>query len=194
MKIERRLFLKRGGVALAAIGASSLWRPGLLGRVALAADSVRSGGGKKVLVCVFQRGAADGLSMVSPHGDPFYYKHRQEIAIPSPTRTGSAGTGLDLDGFFALHPALDAFLPLYKAGHLAVIHACGSPNASRSHFDMQDFMESGVVDDKRVSDGWMGRMMEARRNAGDPGPGQLWRDGRTSGGRRPDDEACGRRI
>jgi uncharacterized protein (DUF1501 family) len=163
--IPRRLFLKHGGIALAAIGASSLWEPGLLGRIALAADSTRAANGKKVLVCVFQRGAADGLSMVVPHGDPFYYQHRQEIALARPTRDASEGSALDLDGFFALHPALDAFLPLYKAGHLAVIHACGSPNSSRSHFDMQDFMESGVPADKGVHTGWLNRMVQNRAEA-----------------------------
>lgn len=162
MNTSRRIFLKQGGIALAALGASSLWQPGLLGRVALAADAARKTAGKKVLVCVFQRGAADGLSMVVPHGDPFYYKHRQDIALPRPSRTGAEGTALDLDGFFALHPALDAFLPLYKAGHLAVLHACGSPNPSRSHFDMQDFMESGVPADKSVHSGWLNRMLQAR--------------------------------
>jgi uncharacterized protein (DUF1501 family) len=164
MNLNRRLFLKRGGIALAALGASSLWEPGLLGRMALAADSARSANGKKVLICVFQRGAADGLSMVYPHGDPFYYQHRQEIALPRPSRAAGAAA-LDLDGFFALHPALDSFLPLYKAGHLAVIHACGSPNSSRSHFDMQDFMESGVPADKSVHTGWLNRMLEGRPEA-----------------------------
>jgi uncharacterized protein (DUF1501 family) len=165
MNIARRLFLKRGGIALAALGASSLWDPGLLGRVTLAADSARAANGKKVLICVFQRGAADGLSMVVPHGDPFYYTHRQEIALARPTRAAGAGAALDLDGFFALHPALDAFLPLYKAGHLAVIHACGSPNSSRSHFDMQDFMESGVPADKSVHTGWLNRALQGRPEA-----------------------------
>jgi uncharacterized protein (DUF1501 family) len=162
MNTSRRLFLKNGGVALAAIGASSLWKPGLFGRVALAADAARRANSRKVLICVFQRGAADGLSMVVPHGDPFYYKYRQEIALARPARSGAAAAALDLDGFFALHPALDAFLPLYKAGHLAVVHACGSPNASRSHFDMQDFMESGVPDDKSVHTGWLNRMLQAK--------------------------------
>jgi uncharacterized protein (DUF1501 family) len=161
MNNSRRFFIQRGGIALAAIGASSLWTPGMLGRMALAADSARSGGGKKILICVFQRGAADGLSMVVPHGDPFYYKHRQEIALARPGTT--SGAALDLDGFFALHPALSPFLPLYKDGHLAVIHACGSPNSSRSHFDMQDFMEAGVPADKSVHTGWLNRALQVRR-------------------------------
>jgi uncharacterized protein (DUF1501 family) len=165
MNTSRRFFLKNGGVALAAIGASSLFTPRFLGRMALAADAARRANSRKVLICVFQRGAADGLSMVVPHGDPHYYKHRQEIALARPERSGAAGTALDLDGFFALHPALDAFLPLYNAGHLAVVHACGSPNASRSHFDMQDFMESGSSDDKSVHTGWLNRMLHLKREA-----------------------------
>ena len=162
MNIARRLFLKRGGIALAAMGASSLWEPGLLGRLSLAAEAARAGSGKKVLVCVFQRGAADGLSMVVPHGDPFYYKHRQEIALARPSREKPEGAALDLDGFFGLHPVLDAFLPLYKSGQLAVIHAVGSPNSSRSHFDLQDFMDSGVPADKTVHTGWLNRLIEQR--------------------------------
>lgn len=165
MTIDRRLFLKRGGIALAALGASSIWEPGLLGRLALAADSTRSANGKKVLVCVFQRGAADGMSMVVPHADPFYYQHRQEIALPRPAAAAGDGAAIDLDGSFGLHPALGAFLPLYKAGQLAVIHACGSPNHSRSHFDMQDFMESGTPDDKSVHTGWLNRMLQKKAEA-----------------------------
>jgi uncharacterized protein (DUF1501 family) len=162
MNTARRLFLKNGAVALAAIGGSSLLTPKFLGRMALAADASRKANSRKVLICVFQRGAADGLSMVVPHGDPYYYKYRHEIALSRPTRLGTAGSALDLDGFFALHPALDAFVPLYKAGQLAVVHACGSPNPSRSHFDMQDFMESGVSDDKSVHSGWLNRMLAAK--------------------------------
>ena len=87
MNTSRRLFLKNGGVALAAIGASSLFTPRFLGRMALAADSGRRANSRKVLICVFQRGAADGLSMVVPHGDPYYYKYRQEIALARPARS-----------------------------------------------------------------------------------------------------------
>lgn len=166
MTLNRRLFLKQGSIAMAALGGASL-APGFLARTALAAGG-SEWGGKKILVCLFQRGAADGLSMVVPHGDRFYYKHRQEIALARP---GNAdGAALDLDGYFALHPALAPFLPIYKAGHLAVVHACGSPSASRSHFDMQDFMESGAVDDKSVQNGWLGRAMGVKPRETKPGP------------------------
>jgi uncharacterized protein (DUF1501 family) len=161
MKQTRRLFLKHGGIALAALGASSLWGPDCLRRMALAADDKAQGAAsdKKVFICIFQRGAADGLSMVVPHGDADYYTHRQEIALARPARSAGSDGALDLDGFFGLHPALGAFLPIYKAGHLAPIHACGSPNSSRSHFDSQDLMESGVDQDKSVSTGWLNRTL-----------------------------------
>ena len=161
MHLPRRLFLKRGGIAMAALGASSLCGPDCL-RQLVFADAPKPAGasdGKKILVCIFQRGAADGLSMVVPHGDPAYYEHRNEIALPRPARSAGEAAALDLDGFFGLHPAMDAFLPLYKAGHLAPIHACGSPNSSRSHFDSQDLMESGVDKDKSVNTGWLDRAL-----------------------------------
>lgn len=159
---SRRVFLKHGAIAMAAIGASARWNPGVLGRMSLAADSASSAQGKKVLICLFQRGAADGLNMVVPHGDPFYYKHRQEIAIARPARGKADGSALDLDGFFGLHPSLDALLPLYKSGHMAAIHACGSPSSSRSHFDMQDFMEAAAPDNKSVTSGWVNRAIRTR--------------------------------
>ncbi|HZL36592.1 MAG TPA: DUF1501 domain-containing protein [Tepidisphaeraceae bacterium] len=164
MNTSRRLFLRNGGIALAALGAGAAFDAGLLGRVACAAEAA-GGARKKVLICIFQRGAVDGLSMVVPHGDRAYYQHRQEIAIPRPARAAGAEAALDLDGFFGLHPALDAFLPLFKSGQLAAIHACGSPSSSRSHFDMQDFMESGVVDDKHISTGWLNRALAQRQLA-----------------------------
>ncbi len=160
MNIHRRLFLKQGGIALAAIGAGSYWDLGFLGRAALAAEAAQAK--KKVLVVIFQRGAVDGMSMVVPHGDPYYYKYREEIAIDRPKSSGEGGA-LDLDGFFGLHPAMSAMLPLYKAGHLAIVHACGSPSSSRSHFDMQDFMEAGVPDDKSVHTGWLNRVLALRK-------------------------------
>ncbi len=162
MTSSRRLFIRNGAITFAALGSVSS-TPRFLSRALAAAES-HGAAKKKILVCVFQRGAVDGLSMVVPHGDPFYYQHRQEIAIARPARAAGNGAGLDLDGYFALHPALDAFLPLYKSGQLAIVHACGSPNHSRSHFDMQDFMESGVADDKSVHSGWLNRALEQREH------------------------------
>ena len=127
----------------------------------------RSGltGGAKVLLCIFQRGAVDGISMVVPHGDPAYYQHRQEgangIAIP---RTGADGA-IDLDGMFGLHPMLAPLKPIYTAGHLAPIHA-GSPNTTRSHFDAQDYMEAPRRATSRSKmDGSRGPWRTARRTA-----------------------------
>lgn len=178
MTLSRRIFLRNGAITLAALGGGgAAIEPAFLGRAALAADPSAAPGdsvgstaraadgpaggkssGKKVLVCVFQRGAADGLSMVAPHGDADYYKARQETAIARPKR-GDSAAALDLDGYFGLHPRLDALLPLYRRGELAVVHACGSPSGSRSHFDMQDFMEAGVADDKSVATGWANRLL-----------------------------------
>ena len=160
MNIARRAFLKKGGVALVAFGTGMAASPAFLRRAVLAGDAAKSA--KKILVCVFQRGAADGLSMVAPFGDKFYHQHRKEIALAAPARSAGAGGLIDLDGFFGLHPALDAFAPLYKSGELAIVHSCGSPNSSRSHFDMQDFMESGVAGDKGVHTGWINRMLQQR--------------------------------
>ena len=166
MNTPRRLFLKNGAVALATIGASSL-TPQFLPRMGMAAESSRranssKANSRKVLVCVFQRGAADGLSMVVPHGDPYYYKYRHEIALARPKRGGAEGSALDLERLLRLASGAGCVAPLYKAGHLAVVHACGSPNSSRSHFDMQDFMESGVSDDKSIHTGWLNRMLQAK--------------------------------
>ncbi|MDE2441861.1 MAG: DUF1501 domain-containing protein [Betaproteobacteria bacterium] len=108
------------------------------------------------LVVVFLRGAIDGLSVVVPYGDPDYYRARNSIAIPSP---GLDGGGLDLDGYFALHPALAPLWPRWQAGQLAFIHAAGSPDPTRSHFDAQDYMESGTPGRKSTADGWLNRLL-----------------------------------
>src|SRR4051794_37813055 len=147
MNVTRRLFLKDSGIAVASIGLAPALGPLFLRSAAYAAEPQRlrrATGGVKTLICLFQRGAVDGLSMVVPHGDPHYYEHRAVgpggIAL---AKTGP-GSVIDLDGKFGLHPSLAPLKPLYDAGHLAPIHACGSPNASRSHFDAQDYMESAA--------------------------------------------------
>jgi uncharacterized protein (DUF1501 family) len=159
MKLTRRAFLKRGGLALVSVGAMPLWGPSFLQKLVFAAEPARATGGKKVLICIFQRGAVDGLSMVVPYGDRHYYEARSDIAIAEPTqRSGPSGV-IDLDGFFGLNPNMAALLPMYQSGHLALIQACGSPSSSRSHFDAQDFMECGVADDKSIRTGWLNRML-----------------------------------
>ncbi|MBV9469857.1 MAG: DUF1501 domain-containing protein [Abitibacteriaceae bacterium] len=160
MDVSRRVFIKQGALALASVGLGPACGPYFLRNTVFAAEpdrSSRATGGRKVLICIFQRGAVDGMSMVVPHGDPYYYQHRNVNGIAIP-RTGQDGV-LDLDGTFGLHPALAPLKPIYQAGHLAPIHACGSPNATRSHFDAQDYMEAGAPGDKSVADGWLTRTL-----------------------------------
>lgn len=160
MKSSRRVFLKQGAMALVAAGVGPAFGPSFLRSTVFADEPNRNGkkaGGRKILICVFQRGAVDGLSMVVPHGDPFYYQHRAlgGIAIP---RTGD-GAVLDLNGQFGLHPAMASMKKLYVQGHLAAIQAVGSPHATRSHFDAQDFMEAAVLD-KTARNGWLARTLQ----------------------------------
>jgi uncharacterized protein (DUF1501 family) len=147
---SRRAFLK--GSALAMFGVGSM--PGWLSRSLYAADS--SGTRKKILVAIFQRGAVDGLNMVVPFGEPRYYALRPSIGIPTPD--GTPNSAVDLDGFFGLHPALAPLKPMYDARHLAIVDAVGSPDPTRSHFDAQDYMESGTPGLKGA-DGWLNRAL-----------------------------------
>ena len=133
--VPRRVLLKGGALALLGVGGV----PRFLERAAAAAAPR----GRAVLIAVFQRGAVDGLSMVVPHGDPGYYRARASIAIARPA-PGVPEAAIDLDGLFGLHPALAPLRPLWDGRRLAVVHACGSPDATRSHFDAQDYMESGT--------------------------------------------------
>src|ERR1039458_3894355 len=146
MSITRRIFLRNG--ALAVVGTTAL--PSFLTRAALGAAD--PGPRTKRLVVIFQRGAADGLNIVVPHGEPSYYAMRPTINIPRKSV-------LDLDGFFGLHPAMASFQPLKKKKHLAIVHAAGSPDPTRSHFDAQDFMESGTPGVKVTDDGWLNRAL-----------------------------------
>jgi uncharacterized protein (DUF1501 family) len=148
MKVSRRIFMKSGGVAM--IGMSTI--PAFLQR-AVAATPMPN---KKKLIVVFQRGAADGLNIVVPFGEPNYYRIRPTIAIPQP-RNVAEGAAVDLDGFFGLHPSLASLGPLFHNGQLAIVHAAGSPDTTRSHFDAQDFMESGTPGVKSTDDGWLNR-------------------------------------
>src|ERR1700726_3109855 len=151
LKFSRRYFLKQGGVAM--VGLSAM--PAFLQR-AVAATPMP---GKKQLVVLFQRGAADGLNIVVPFGEPNYYRLRPSIAIPQPKR-GGGGAAIHLDGFFGLPPSLASFAPLFQKNQLAIVHATGSPDPTRSHFDAQDFMESGTPGVKATEDGWLNRAIE----------------------------------
>ena len=153
--MQRRVFLKSGSFALVTLGLS----PSFLRRSAFAAQ-LRGAARGKVLIVLFQRGAADALNMIVPHGDADYYALRPTIAIPRPgARDGAA---LELDNFFGLHPALAPLRPLWERRMLAPIQAVGSPSATRSHFDAQDYMESGTPDLKSTPDGWLNRYLAAR--------------------------------
>jgi Uncharacterized protein conserved in bacteria len=153
--MERRVFVKSGALALVTMGLS----PSFLRRTAFM-NLVNAPKGK-VLICLFQRGAADALNIVVPHGERAYYAMRPSIAIPQPAR-GAAGGAIDLDGFFGLHPSLAPLKPLYDRKLLAPIHAVGSPSTTRSHFDAQDYMETGTPDNKGTADGWLNRYLAVK--------------------------------
>lgn len=159
MAVTRRFFLKSSGLAIASAGLINV--PTFLQRTVLAQTA--SSGRKPIVIAIFQRGAMDGISAVVPFGDKNYYSFRPQIAIPQP-KNGDAETTLDLDGFFGLHPALSAFKPIYDAKQLAIVHAVGSPDNTRSHFDAQDYMESATPGNKGTADGWLNRYLSAKRD------------------------------
>lgn len=149
MSISRRVFVRSGGLALLSFGLDPLF----LARAAFASYRPLpslTNPYRPVLVCLFQRGAVDGLSMIVPHGDPLYYRERPRIAVPEQDV-------VDLDGYFGLHPRLAALKPLWDNHSLAAIHAIGSPDATRSHFDAQDYMETATPGAKATPDGWLNR-------------------------------------
>src|SRR5437899_12671297 len=162
MAISRRVFVKSGGLALFSIGLDPLF----LARAAYAATNASSPSfpvlPRPVLVCLFQRGAVDGLNMIVPHGDPLYYRERPRIAVPQEAV-------VDLDGHFGLHPSLAPLKELWDNKSLAAIHAVGSPDSTRSHFDAQDYMETGTPGVKSTGDGWVNRYCSHDREHAPPG-------------------------
>ena len=152
--MNRRVFLKNGSLALVTLG----FAPGFISRTVQAARARQ-----KVVVAIFQRGAVDGLNMVVPFGDKGYYDARPSIAIARPTDRSGEGA-VDLDGFFGLHPRMAGLAPLFKDGSLAIVHACGSHDETRSHFDAQDYMESGTPGVKSTRDGWLNRYLHNREH------------------------------
>src|ERR1041385_2142002 len=154
--MDRRYFLKTTGIGLASFGLMAS-APEFLHQFAAAQTAAKTYGKKKILVTVFQRGAVDGLNVVVPHGDGEYYNLRPTIAVPQPKKTDGA---LDLDGFFGLHPSLQPLVPLFQSKQLAIIDAAGSPDNTRSHFDAQDYMESGTPGNKGTRDGWLNRILQ----------------------------------
>jgi uncharacterized protein (DUF1501 family) len=143
---SRRVFLH--GASLAAVGV------GLAPSTLLVRTAQAAGAGERVLVKVFLRGAADGLNLCAPYGDAEYYNLRQGIALPRP---GGPDGVVNLDGYFGLHPELAPLAPFFADGRLALVHAVGNPQVTRSHFDAQDFQESGTPGDKQTPTGWLDR-------------------------------------
>lgn len=153
--LSRRGFLKGGGLALFGVGLMG----GIPAFMAEAADGrkiLAPYKKKKTLICIFQRGAMDGLMAVTPFSDPYLRNARPTLFI-SAAKAGSASPLIDLDGRFGLHPAMNAFEPLFREKRLAIVHGIGSPNNTRSHFDAQDYMESGTPFNKGTSSGWLNR-------------------------------------
>ncbi|HXQ73866.1 MAG TPA: DUF1501 domain-containing protein [Pyrinomonadaceae bacterium] len=157
--MNRRFFIKSGSIALASVG-MSLSAPTFLQRALLANE--RTGGKRKTLVAIFQRGAVDGLNMIVPFGESDYYDLRPSIAIPKPNGN-SQESAISLDGFFGLHPSMNSLKSLWDSKRLAIVHASGSPDNTRSHFDAQDYMESATPGVKSTSDGWLNRYLQTRK-------------------------------
>src|SRR5581483_8715461 len=153
----RRVFLKSSALAMFGVGSVPTW----LSRAVYAKDA--PGERKKILIAIFQRGAVDGLNVVIPPGEPAYYALRPSIAIPRPD--GSERAAIDLDGHFGLHPGLRSLKPLWDQRQLAIVEAVGSPDPTRSHFDAQDYMESGTPGLKATSDGWLNRALRPEAHA-----------------------------
>ena len=160
--MNRRFFLKSGGIALASF-ALTQGAPSFLERAVMAqgaAGQASSGGRRKTLIAIFQRGAVDGLNMVVPYGESEYYDLRPSLAIARPGRGAVGESAIDLDGFFGLHPSLAPFKSLWDTKRLAIVEAVGSPANTRSHFDAQDYMESGTPGRKSTEDGWLNRYLQ----------------------------------
>lgn len=151
----RRAFVKNSALAMFGVGAAPAW----LSRTLYAQQAAPRR--NKVLVAIFQRGAADGLNIVVPHGDKDYYTLRPSISVPKEMV-------LDLDGFFGFHPSLAPLKPIFEARQLAIVEAVGSPDPTRSHFDAQDYMESGTPGLKSTRDGWLNRALPPASGALSP--------------------------
>src|SRR6267142_5498045 len=159
--MNRRFFMRSGGIALASFGLMQT-APSFLQRAVFGQARERlTGGRRKTLIAIFQRGAVDGLNMVVPHGERSYYELRPGIAIAKP-QVGNAEAVVNLDGFFGLHPSLSPFKSLWDSKRLAIVHAAGSPDNTRSHFDAQDYMESATPGRKATPDGWLNRYLQSK--------------------------------
>src|SRR3954468_24542860 len=153
-KLSRREVMRGSAAALAAASAQAAL-PSWMPRLAFA--PAQQGARGDVLISVFLRGAADMLNMVVPYAEDAYYAARPKLAIPRPDTSSGDPKVLDLDGFFGLHPALAPLLPIFKGGEMAAVHAAGSPDETRSHFEAMDFMERGTPGEFTLASGWIGR-------------------------------------
>jgi uncharacterized protein (DUF1501 family) len=157
--LSRRDFIKFTAASLPAFTlapAVERW-PASMPRLVFAPPGVEPKG--DILVCVFQRGGMDGLNAVIPHGEAQYYNRRPTLAVAEP-KPGDDQTGIDLDGFFGLHPALRPLKDIWDDKGLAIIHAVGSPDPTHSHFDAMDYMERGTPGEKQIPTGWIGRHLQ----------------------------------
>ncbi len=153
---KRRGFIKSSALAACSISLGGI--PGFLTKTTEFIRAPRAWNRRKTLVCIFQRGAMDGIMAVQPMADPHLPKLRPDLFHSAGKRAGDQQL-LELDGRFGLHPSLEALYPLFEEKRLAVVHGMGSPLPNRSHFDAQDYMESGTPGIKGTSTGWLNRAM-----------------------------------
>ena len=156
-QLSRRDFLK-SSAGLGVIGASKTLFPSWMPRLAFQAPNQANPG--DILVCIFLRGGIDGLNTVVPYSEgAYYYDQRPTLAVPEPGR--GEGAAIDLDGQFGFHPTLAPLKEIYDEGDLAIVHATGSIDPTRSHFDAMQFMEYGIPGDKTIGTGWIGRHLQS---------------------------------
>jgi uncharacterized protein (DUF1501 family) len=153
--VTRRGFLKGGGLALLGVGLMG-GIPAFMAEAAASDKVFRPYKRKRVLVCIFQRGAMDGLMAVTPFSDTYLQTARPGLSL-SAAKGGQGNPLIDLDGRWGFHPGMKAFEPLFREGRLGIVHGIGSPNNTRSHFDAQDYMESGTPFNKGTASGWLNR-------------------------------------
>jgi uncharacterized protein (DUF1501 family) len=153
--VSRRAFLKGGGLALFGVGLMG-GIPAFMAEAAASNKVLAPYKRRRVMVCIFQRGAMDGLMAVTPFTDTYFQEARPTLSLQA-VAAGRNNPLLDLDGRWGLHPGMKAFEPMFKDGRLAIVHGIGSPNNTRSHFDAQDYMESGTPFSKGTSSGWLNR-------------------------------------
>jgi len=157
-RLDRRAFFKAGGLSLLYFGAGSVLGPPFLARAAMAAPGPSGSRRRKVLVAIFQRGAMDGLAAVPPLTEEALLRRLRPRLAMAGGRAAGEDRALDLGCGFGLHPALAPLEALWKESRLAIVHQVGSPDPTRSHFDAQDYMETGTPGRKGTASGWLNRV------------------------------------